>query len=325
MLTLITFSQALIVSGTIVRVTHCLMRFTACSVLWLIERLPFEPRDDPHRCVDKTPLRTLWEMSSNLAQAAMRCPIHLAATTAVGLLIAPPVDAAPRRLAPIPRPRPAILDARSSAPPVSASQNRDQKQASRTEDASRDDEACLARLRAANVRFDIPTMPAAARASCTIEVPVRLKSVAGHARAIAEVHLPEEPVVSCRFGERLAAWLGHLVAPLIAGRTSADLRGVRTGPGYECRNRNGAANGKLSAHAVGQAIDISGFELSNGKLIPVKPDGDEAMREVVDSVRTAACGWFTTVLGPGSDAAHTDHLHVDIAMHGASDRYRICQ
>jgi hypothetical protein len=100
---------------------------------------------------------------------------------------------------------------------------------------------------------------------------------------------------------------------------------VRTGPGYECRNRNGAANGKLSAHAVGQAIDISGFELSNGKLIPVKPDGDEAMRDVVDSVRTAACGWFTTVLGPGSDAAHTDHLHVDVAMHGASDRYRICQ
>jgi hypothetical protein len=49
------------------------------------------------------------------------------------------------------------------------------------------------------------------------------------------------------------------------------------------------------------------------------------MRNVVDSVRAAACGWFTTVLGPGSDAEHTDHLHVDIALHGTSDRYRICQ
>jgi len=325
MLTLITVSQALIVSGTIVCVTYCLVHLTACSVLWLIEKLSFDPRDDPHRRADNTPLRTLSKMSSNLAQFAMHCPIHLAATTAVGLLIAAPLDAAPRRLVPIPRPRPAILDARSSAPPVSASQNRDQKQGSRTEDASRDDEACLARLRAADVRFDIPIMPAAARASCTIEVPVRLKSLAAHARAVAEVRLPEEPVVSCRFGERLAAWLGHLVAPLIAGRMSADLRAVRTGPGYECRNRNGVANGKLSAHAVGQAIDISRFELSDGRLIPVKPDGDEAMRDVVDSVRTVACGWFTTVLGPGSDAAHTDHLHVDIAMHGASDRYRICQ
>src|SRR5882762_3030345 len=255
----------------------------------------------------------------------MRCRTHLAAATAVGLLIALPLDAAPRRLVPVPQPRPAILDARSSAPLVSASPNRDQKQASRTDDAARDDEACLARLRAADVRFDIPIMPVASRASCTIEVPVRLKSLTAHARAVAEVPLPEEPIVSCQFGERLTAWLGHLVAPLIAGRTSADLRAVRTGPGYECRNRNGATNGKLSAHAEGKAIDILGFELSNGKFIPIKPDGDETMRNVVDTVRTAGCGWFTTVLGPGSDAAHTDHLHVDIALHGTSDRYRICQ
>jgi hypothetical protein len=259
-------------------------------------------------------------------QLKLRCPIQLAAATAVGLLIeliGVPLNAAPRRLVPVPRPRPAILDTRSLAPP--ASQNQDQKQASRPDDAARDDEACLARLRAADVRFDIPMMPVASRASCTIEVPVRLKSLTTHARAIAEVHLPEEPVVSCQFAERLTDWLSHLVAPLIAGRMSTDLRGVRTGPGYECRNRNGAATGKLSAHAVGKAIDISGFELSSGKFIPIKPDGDESMRNVVDAARTAACGWFTTVLGPGSDAAHTDHLHVDMALHGTSDRYRICQ
>ena len=70
------------------------------------------------------------------------------------------------------------------------------------------------------------------------------------------------------------------VAPLIAGRMSTDLRAVHTGPGYECRNRNGAAIGKLSADAVAQAIDISAFELSSGKVIPIKPDGDETMRNV---------------------------------------------
>jgi hypothetical protein len=261
-------------------------------------------------------------------QPTIRRSGHLAALTAMGFgvgLIVVPVDAAPRRLAPVPRPRPATLDARSSAPPAAASSNRDQKQPSQTDDAAREDEACLSRLRTASVRFDIPAMPVATKAACTIEVPVRLKSVTTRARAVTEVHLPEEPVVSCLFAERLTAWLVNLAAPLIAGRMSADLRAVRTGPGYECRNRNGAASGKLSAHAVGKAIDISGFELSSGKFIPVKPDGDEAMRDVVDSVRTAACGWFTTVLGPGSDAAHTDHLHVDIALHGTSDRYRICQ
>jgi hypothetical protein len=251
-----------------------------------------------------------------------------AAVTAIGLavgLTVAPLGAAPRRLVPIPRPRPVTLDARSSAPPTAAPQNSDQKQPSQVENATPDDETCLARLRAAGVRFDIPKMPTAAKASCVIEVPVRVKSITTQARAVTEIHLPEEPVVSCQFAERLAGWLGHLVAPLIAGRMSTDLRAVRTGPGYECRNRNGAATGKLSAHAVGKAIDISGFELSSGKFISVKPDGDEATQNVIDSVRTAACGWFMTVLGPGSDAAHTDHLHVDMALHGTSNRYRICQ
>ena len=260
-------------------------------------------------------------------QSAMRRSGHLAVAAmglAVGMIVVP-LNAAPRRLVPVPRPHPVTLGARSSATPAVASQSRDQKQPSQTDNPARDDEACLARLRAADVRFDIPTMPVASKAACTIEVPVRLKSVAGQERGITEVHLPEEPVVSCLFAERLTAWLGNLVAPLIAGRMSTDLRAVRTGPGYECRNRNGATNGKLSAHAEGKAIDISGFELSSGKFIPIKPDGDETMRNVVDTVRTAACGWFTTVLGPGADAAHTDHLHIDMAPHGTSDHYRICQ
>jgi hypothetical protein len=31
------------------------------------------------------------------------------------------------------------------------------------------------------------------------------------------------------------------------------------------------------------------------------------------------------LLGPGADEAFTDHLHVDVVLHGTSDRYRICQ
>jgi Extensin-like protein C-terminus len=67
------------------------------------------------------------------------------------------------------------------------------------------------------------------------------------------------------------------------------------------------------------------FELANGETLPIKPNGDELLRSTVDAIRVAACGWFTTVLGPGSDAAHAEHLHVDILQHGSSDRYRICQ
>jgi hypothetical protein len=259
-------------------------------------------------------------------QAVKRCFGYLAVVVAMESaagLIAAPLDAAPRRHVPLPQPRPVVPGTPSPSP--AATQDRDQKQSGQKDDASHDDDACLARLRTAGTRFDIPATPVAAKASCVIDVPVRLRSVAAHVRTVTEVRLPQEPVVSCQFAERLTGWLGNLVAPVIAGRMSIELRAVHTGPGYECRNRNGATVGKLSAHALGQAIDISAFELSNGKSIPVKPDGDEGTRNIVDSIRTAACGWFTTVLGPGADPEHADHLHVDMAPHGASDRYRICQ
>ena len=116
-----------------------------------------------------------------------------------------------------------------------------------------------------------------------------------------------------------------LVAPLIAGELAVELKSVRTGPGYECRNRNRAEAGKISAHASGLAADVASFELANGRTLSVKPDGDEHLRATFAAIRVAACGWFTTVLGPGSDAAHADHMHVDIMQHGSSDRYRICQ
>jgi hypothetical protein len=42
-------------------------------------------------------------------------------------------------------------------------------------------------------------------------------------------------------------------------------------------------------------------------------------------LRTSACGYFTTVLGPGSNEAHKNHFHFDLALHGRSDNYRICE
>jgi hypothetical protein len=112
---------------------------------------------------------------------------------------------------------------------------------------------------------------------------------------------------------------------VVAGTLGKELKSVRTGPGFECRYRNRATTGKLSAHAEGLAVDIAGFDLADGSAVRVEPDGDNGPNPALAAVRTAACGWFTTVLGPGSDAAHQDHLHVDIIRHGSSDRYRICE
>jgi hypothetical protein len=83
--------------------------------------------------------------------------------------------------------------------------------------------------------------------------------------------------------------------------------------------------GKRSAHAQGLAIDIAGFELAGGSVLRIKQEIGAVPDPALAALRTAGCGWFTTILGPGSDEAHHDHLHVDIQQHGSSERYRICQ
>ncbi len=226
---------------------------------------------------------------------------------------AAPTDEPP----PLPRPRPAGAPPRITPHEAAPAENAQPEPAI--------DQACLDRLGAAGIEFESITLPPGVKSGCAIDTPVRLKAVKLAPRWRTSIRLPDEPTLSCRFGERFGHWLRDLVAPLIAGELAVELKSVRTGPGYECRNRNRAEAGKISAHASGQAADVASFELANGRTLTVKPDGDEHMQATVTAIRVAACGWFTTVLGPGSDAAHTDHMHVDIMQHGSSDRYRICQ
>src|SRR5229473_3123767 len=226
---------------------------------------------------------------------------------------AAPTDEPP----PLPRPRPAGAPPRITPHEAAPAENAQPEPAI--------DQACLDRLGAAGIEFESITLPPGVKSGCAIDTPVRLKAVKLAPRWRTSIRLPDEPTLSCRFGERFGHWLRDLVAPLIAGELAVELKSVRTGPGYECRNRNRAEAGKISAHASGQAADVASFELANGRTLTVKPDGDEHMQATVAAIRVAACGWFTTVLGPGSDAAHADHMHVDIMQHGSSDRYRICQ
>lgn len=184
---------------------------------------------------------------------------------------------------------------------------------------------CLADLKAAGFEMEPAEPPQVSNELCRIDMPVRLKAVPVPTKPETAVRLANQPILACRFAGPFGHWIGDLVAPLVAGIKGSELKSVQTGPGFECRNRNRAAAGKLSAHAQGLAIDIAGFDFANGTTLRIKPEADTAPDPALSALRKAACGWFTTILGPGSDAAHHDHLHVDIEQHGSSDRYRICQ
>jgi hypothetical protein len=226
---------------------------------------------------------------------------------------------------PLPPPRPSVAPSQTPPPAAPAEIRQETPSATGPAAPTADADLCLSRLKAAGFEVDVAEQPSDPNERCRIETPVRLKAVSVPSRPGTAVRLGDQPILACRFAGAFGHWLGDLVAPVVAGSLNTELKSVRTGPGFVCRNRNGAATGKLSAHAEGLAIDIADFELANGSTLRIKPESDAPPSPLLSALRTAACGWFTTVLGPGSDAAHADHLHLDVQQHGSSDRYRICQ
>lgn len=99
--------------------------------------------------------------------------------------------------------------------------------------------------------------------------------------------------------------------------------GLRQASGYVCRNRNNAEEGKISEHAFGNAVDIAGFTLKSGKTIDIRPaERDSTLDGAFQrAITEAACLYFTTVLDPGSDAAHENHLHLDVKERRGGYRY----
>jgi len=182
--------------------------------------------------------------------------------------------------------------------------------------------ACLAELRANHVEAEAVASPPASLADCGVADPVRLTAI--RLANGATLDLPGRPVLDCAFAGTFAAFARDLVAPLGAATLGAPVVALETGPGYECRGRNRIAGAKTSAHGEGVAIDVSAILFADRRRVVVAHQADAQEILFVRTMRRAACGWFSTVLGPGSDPAHADHIHLDVLRHGASDNYRIC-
>jgi hypothetical protein len=105
----------------------------------------------------------------------------------------------------------------------------------------------------------------------------------------------------------------------------ARVAAIETGPGYDCRPQDRMPGAKISAHAKGLAIDFMAITLADKRRILVERQTGGEETSYFRAIRTAACGWFTTVLGPGSDAYHANNMHLDIEPHGSSGTYRICR
>jgi hypothetical protein len=127
-------------------------------------------------------------------------------------------------------------------------------------------------------------------------------------------------ILRCTMATAIADWVRSDIAPLAAGLggTISELDNLDS---FQCRGRNGVPGAQLSEHGRANALDVRAFKLANGRSISLTDR--TVARDLRENMLHSACTRFTTVLGPGSDGYHEDHIHLDRMER--RNNYRICQ
>jgi hypothetical protein len=220
------------------------------------------------------------------------------------ILLAAACDLAAAQTVPLPRPRPAqaatapaaeVATAQEPAPPS----------------------AC--RLRLTSELAVAPSLPALVGAGeCGVEDVVRLEAVVLADKTRVAVTPPA--TLRCSFAEAIVRWVREDVAPAVRA-LDAGLRSLDNYASYDCRGRNRVVGAKLSEHGEANALDVRSVKLANGAVVGLTdPHVPKDFRE---ALKATTCARFNTVLGPGSDGYHEDHVHVDLAERKSG--YRMCQ
>ena len=143
--------------------------------------------------------------------------------------------------------------------------------------------------------------------------------------AVGPVAVKPTATLACPIVSALDKWLADSVQPAAQRWFGARVVEIKQISAYSCRGMNGNPNAHISEHAFGNALDVAAFTLADGRRITVR-DGWHGMPEeqgFLRDVQAAACREFNTVLAPGSNRYHDDHIHVDL-MRRASGRL-ICE
>jgi hypothetical protein len=144
------------------------------------------------------------------------------------------------------------------------------------------------------------------------------------ASATGTVNVTPNATLACPMVSALDQWIAASVQPAAMhwfGQPVAEIKQISA---YSCRGMNGNPRANISEHAFGNALDIASFTLADGRRITVK-DGWRGRPEeqgFLRDVQGSACERFTTVLAPGSNVFHYDHIHVDLMRRG--NGYRAC-
>lgn len=177
---------------------------------------------------------------------------------------------------------------------------------------------CLLDLTSSGVAIAESLPPITAHDGCGADDVVRLHAVV--IDKASRVELKPAPTLRCGLAIELSRWIRQDVATevLALGATLAE---IESDGSYECRPRNNVPDSGISEHGLANAIDVHSFKLTNGKRYEfTDPIVNESVRQ---KLKSSACARFSTVLGPGSDEYHENHIHLDLKER--RNGFRLCQ
>jgi hypothetical protein len=124
----------------------------------------------------------------------------------------------------------------------------------------------------------------------------------------------------CKMASEIADWVRTDVVGL-AAPLGSEPSVLDNFDSYECRGFNRIPGAHLSEHGRANALDVRAIKLANGKSIELT---DRTVpRDLRERFLQSACARFMTVLGPGSDWYHEEHIHLDLMER--RNNYKICQ
>jgi hypothetical protein len=237
-----------------------------------------------------------------------------------GLLLIACADAAfARPRVPLPRPRPAEApkaEVKGTAEEKGAPDKKEEEKAAAEKPAPQPSACRVALTDEIAIAPSLP--PINGPGACGGEDIVRLEAVV--LRDKTRVPLKPAAVLRCPMATAIAEWVRGDVAAIAleAGTSVGELDNFDS---FDCRGRNRVAGAKMSEHGRANALDVRGVKFANGQFLSFTDR--TVARATREKFLHSVCARFTTVLGPGSDWYHEDHVHLDLAERRGG--YRICQ
>jgi hypothetical protein len=126
-------------------------------------------------------------------------------------------------------------------------------------------------------------------------------------------------IMRCPMAEEIAHWVREDVLPTL--KSLPPLRALDNYASYDCRGRNNVRAAQMSEHGRADALDVRDFKLADGHELELTDVN--VPKDWREAIKASVCARFSTVLGPGSDGYHEEHIHLD--LEARRNNYKICQ